>query len=200
MSESGPASTDRAERPSGGAWWWVPAPALLIAVALVQLVLSEHSALHRWKGGGFAMFASNEQRVLQVHVAQGAQCLSHRAAWPEHLALEQDRLANFPTEAGLSAIGEELAGGAYRFYFDERQSEVLRVRPAWVADRLGTYIAFPATFDSVQVEAWRLRFRPEGEDRNFNGRLDAGEDLVPNGYLDAPLVVPERVARWSSAE
>ena len=48
------------------------------------------------------------------------------------------------------------------------------------------------------MPAWRLRFRPEGEDRNLNGRLDRGEDLVPNGVLDAPLVVPEQVRRWSS--
>lgn len=61
-------------------------------------------------------------------------------------------------------------------------------------------MAFPAEHDSLQVEAWRLRFHPEGEDRNFNGRLDAGEDVVPNGYLDAPLVVPERILRWSSVE
>lgn len=198
MDESGPAPPPR--DPKTDARWWVPAPLLLVAVAAVQLVLSEQGALHRWKGGGFAMFASNEERVLQVHVADGQRCLSHRAAWPDSLVLAQRRLANFPTEAGLRALGEELAGGGWRFYFDARDAEQLRVTPAWVADQLGTYMAFPARFDSVQVEAWRLRFHPEGEDRNLNGRLDPGEDLVPNGYLDAPLVVPERVARWSSAE
>ena len=198
MTESGPPEGARAPRPLDDARRWLPAPLLLTAVALAQLLLSEQGPLHRWKGGGFAMFASNEERALQVHIARGAECLSHRASWPEALILAQDRLANFPTEAGLRALGEELGGGGWRFYFDSRESEELRMTPAWAADRLGTHVAFPATFDSVQIDAWRLRFRPEGEDRNRNGRLDPGEDLVPNGQLDAPLVVPERVRRWSS--
>ena len=203
MPESDPSSADRAERPladSADVWRWIPAPALLTVVALAQLVLSESGSLHRWKGGGFAMFASNEQRVVQVHVARGPQCLSHRAAWPEHLVLAQRRLANFPTEAGLRALGEDLASGRWRFYFDAPDSDQLRMTPASVAERLGTRMQLPATFDSVQVEAWRLRFHPEGEDRNWNGRLDRGEDVVANGVLDAPLVVPELVLRWSSAE
>jgi hypothetical protein len=116
------------------------------------------------------------------------------------LVLEQRRLANFPTDAGLRRLGEDLASGQWRFYFDARDSQRLRMTPASSAERLGTYMAFPASFDSVQIEAWRLRYRPEGEDRNMNGRLDLGEDVVPNGYLDAPLVVPERLLRWSSAE
>lgn len=177
---------------------WLPAPLLLTAVALVQLVLSEEGTLHRWKGGGFAMFASNEERVLQVHIARGPECLSHSASWPEALVLAQDRLANFPTEAGLRALGEELGGPGWRFYFDAPGSQQLRMKPAWAADRLGTRMAVPATFDSVQIEAWKLRFHPEGEDRNLNGRLDPGEDLIPNGRLDAPIVVPERIRRWSS--
>lgn len=199
MDPSGPAFTDRQERPRGAARWWIPAPALLTAVALVQFVLSDYGSLDRWKGGGFAMFASNEERVLQIHVAEGPRCLSHRAAWPEALVLAQRRLANFPTDASLRALGEELAGGEWRFYFDARDREQLRMTPRWVAERLGTSMAFPATFDSVQVEAWRLRFHPEGEDRNFNGRLDAGEDVIPNGYLDTTLVVPEQILRWSTA-
>lgn len=178
--------------------WWIPAPALLSLVAMIQLVLSEHGPLHRWKGGGFAMFAGNEERVLQVHVADGTRCLSHRAAWPEHLLRVQRRLASFPTEAGLRALGEGLAGGGWHFYFDAQESDALRVTSASTADRLGTYMAFPARFDSVQIDAWRLRFYPHGEDRNRNGRLDRGEDVVPNGYLDAPLVIPERIVRWSS--
>lgn len=188
------------ERPGApsDAWRWLPAPALLFVVAVAQLLLSEYGVLHRWKGGGFAMFASNEERVLQVHVARGAQCLSHDALWPDRLILAQRRLANRPTEAGLASLGEELAGGEWRFYYDARESERLRMRPAWVAERLDTRMAFPADFDSVQLDAWRLRFRAAGEDRNANGRLDAGEDLVPNGRLDAPLVVPERIRRWSS--
>jgi hypothetical protein len=144
------------------------------------------------------MFASNEDRVLQVHVAEGARCLSHGAVWPDHLVLAQQRLANFPTKAGLRRLGEELASGDWCFYFDAPEREVLQMRPRPAAAHLTTYMAFPASFDSVQVEAWRLRFHAAGEDRNANGRLDPGEDVIANGYVDAPLVVPERILRWSS--
>jgi hypothetical protein len=198
MTDGGAPERERAPRPLDDVRRWIPAPALLTVVALAQLLLSEQGPLHRWKGGGFAMFASNEERVLQVHVARGDQCLSHRATWPEPLVLEQDRLASFPTEAGLRDFGEELGSGDWSFYFDAADSESLRVTPTWAAEQLGTHMEHPATFDSVQIDAWRMRFRPEGEDRNLNGRLDRGEDRIPNGTLDAPLVVPERIRRWSS--
>jgi hypothetical protein len=200
MTPSGRLSADSEERPERlAARWWLPAPALLTVVVLAQLVLSDHGPLHRWKGGGFAMFASNDERVLQVHIAEGPRCSSDRAAWPEELVLDQRRLANFPTQAGLRAFGRELEEG-WRFYFDASDREVLRMTRTWTAERLGTPMAFPDAHDSIQIDAWRLRFRAEGEDRNFNGHLDAGEDLVPNGTLDAPLVVPERILRWSSVE
>lgn len=142
-------------------------PALMLAVAGLQLVLSERGLLHRWKGGGFGMFSAIEQRRLLVHIAHGSRCLSDSAQFPTSLLRAFDRCAHHPTRGCLDDIATELSGGSWRYYFNEPlpDSRVppLKVIPARRLEALGTKLPFPARHDRVVVEVWRFLF-DVGED------------------------------------
>lgn len=43
--------------------------------------------------------------------------------------------------------------------------------------------------DVKVVISWENRSRIIGEDRNFNGALDGGEDLNGNGQIDSPIMI-----------
>jgi hypothetical protein len=171
---------------------------LLVLIASTQLALSEADELDRWKGGGFAMFATNEHRLFQIHLSDGDRCVSDHVMWPAPLAIEQTRLTKYPTESRLASFAEDLLT-EWRFHYDDATGTNLRVVSNERASAWNTYQAFPARFDGLRLEVWRFVFRVRGEDRNGNGALDPGEDLVANGVLDAPLVIPELILSWTGA-
>ena len=55
--------------------------------------------------------------------------------------------------------------------------------------------ANPALLDIYVSGCWASRGRAIGEDRNCNGRLDAGEDANNNTLMDGPVALVTRIGR-----
>jgi hypothetical protein len=87
--------------------------ALLVSLALLQIALAFGAQLSPWKGGGFGMFATNDHgsfrsvRVLAL-LPGGAE----RVFVPPELRRAELRLRELPSESGLRALAEALAGEA----------------------------------------------------------------------------------------
>ena len=84
--------------------------ALLIVVALVQIVLARSEALSPWSGGGFGMFSTldhGSQRHLHAFVLRPG--MRREVVLPSSLAEEVARALALPTEARLEDIARVLA-------------------------------------------------------------------------------------------
>lgn len=84
--------------------------ALLVAVALAQIVLVRHAALSPWLGGGFGMFASTDgwtrREVRAVAVREG---LRRPLAPMRDAPAASRRAAGLPDDGALRALAHELA-------------------------------------------------------------------------------------------
>lgn len=96
---------------------WGPrlAPALLLAVALHQMVLACTESLNPWKGGGFGMFATSDRGGLRdvrafLRTPQGEEPLPV----PADLEGLRLRVRDLPSDAALRALGRELLARAPR--------------------------------------------------------------------------------------
>jgi hypothetical protein len=84
--------------------------ALLVVVALVQLVLAHTASLSPWSGGGFGMFSSldhGSQRHLHAFIVRPG--LRREIVPPPELTSEIARARALPSEAGLRRIAIALA-------------------------------------------------------------------------------------------
>ena len=109
--------------------------ALLIVVALVQIVLARSEALSPWSGGGFGMFSTldhGSRRHLHAFVLRPG--MRREVVFPNSLAEEVARALALPTEARLEDIARALA-----------------LTP--------TPDHGPAS--AVQIQVWHTRFDPE---------------------------------------
>ena len=92
------------------------APLLLVVVATAQLGLAHAYDLTPWKGGGFGMFSTIDDRVLVVEVEVEQQRHSVDA---EALAAVVDghlieRAVSMPNEAALAGVAEPLLAASWR--------------------------------------------------------------------------------------
>jgi hypothetical protein len=91
------------------AWWYAPV-ALLIAVALRQIVLTQTADLAPWSGGGFGMFATVDGWGNR-HVAAFAirPDVRRELEIPAALRDATRRLRAYPSEANARAFATALA-------------------------------------------------------------------------------------------
>ncbi|MEO6027855.1 MAG: hypothetical protein ABIR79_13400 [Candidatus Binatia bacterium] len=91
-------------------WWWYAPVALLIAVALRQIVLTHIANLAPWSGGGFGMFASVDGWGNR-HVAAFAirSDVRRELEIPPPLREATRRLRAYPSEANAQALATALA-------------------------------------------------------------------------------------------
>jgi RNase H-fold protein (predicted Holliday junction resolvase) len=97
------------------------APALLVAVALVQLHVSRTTWLTPWKGGGFGMFSTVDSpgaRFLRIVLETDTGYV--RVGVPARLQRDAARLREAPNETALRALAEKLAAAIW--VPDERTS------------------------------------------------------------------------------
>lgn len=125
--------------------WRVGLPvALLLAVAAVQVTLTQWAGLSPWKGGGFGMFAAVDGgAVRSVRVFVDAPERSEEVAVPASLLVDADRAAAFPATFLLARLARRIAARER-----ERNRPVATVRvEAWSAT---------LTDDASQADARRL--------------------------------------------
>jgi hypothetical protein len=115
-----------------GRWrLWLPT-ALLLIVALTQILLTRTADLSPWKGGGFGMFATTDGTAFRyVRLFVDAPQRSEELAIPASLEDAAARAQLFPSDRFLLRLGEAAA---------------LRER------RQGRSVA------SVRVEVWKVEF------------------------------------------
>jgi hypothetical protein len=90
------------------------APALLCAVALIQIVAARTTRLTAWKGGGFGMFStidSPSARFIRIQLETDRGVL--RVGVPSSLQRDAARLREAPDEAGLHAFAARMASGTW---------------------------------------------------------------------------------------
>ena len=85
-------------------------PALLIAVAVVQIGLARTAGLTPWKGGGFGMFATLDHGAYRgVDVVIDAPDRSESLEIPPSLDLAAARASAFPSDRLLRGLAEGVA-------------------------------------------------------------------------------------------
>jgi hypothetical protein len=92
----------------------VVAPALLCAVALIQIVVARTTRLTAWKGGGFGMFStvdSPSARFIRIELTTDHGAV--RVSVPSELQRDAARLREAPNEAGLHAFAASVANGSW---------------------------------------------------------------------------------------
>lgn len=155
------------------------APAVLAAVALTQVVLTQTRDLTPWKGGGFGMFSSVD---LESHRAVRAYLGTPDGEVPAVLtapdgvsAVSEDtvvRARNLPTPASLDAVVAEVAG--HEWVYEQRDGERVAVAREAEAAALGStgdeaaqgggaasdqlVGQLEVQVDSVRLEVWKLTF------------------------------------------
>ena len=116
-------------------WRWRVAPALLLAVALVQLALARGAGLSPWSGGGFGMFSTADAGGRRhVHASVLRPGLEREVAVPPERSDDLLRLLAFPTRARAEGLARALT--------------------ALPSPDYG-----PAS--AVRIQIWRTRFAPE---------------------------------------
>jgi hypothetical protein len=90
----------------------VVAPALLCAVALMQIVAARTTRLTAWKGGGFGMFStvdSPSARFIRIELDTDRGTV--RVGVPAVLQRDAARLREAPDEAGVRSFAARVANG-----------------------------------------------------------------------------------------
>ena len=111
-----PGATHRAsdpEAPNTHRWerWVRFAPAaLLVAIALQQLYLTQTAGLSAWSGGGFGMFSTTDAGATRhLHAFVQRPGIEREVLVPETLRMQQRRALALPSNANLRALASELA-------------------------------------------------------------------------------------------
>ena len=109
---------------------WLP-PAVLVAVAIVQIGLAQTVDLTAWKGGGFGMFSTLDHGAYRgVDIVVEAPDRSESLAIPPSLETAAARAAACPTDGLLRGLAEGVAAREQRY-----QRAVSRVTvTAWRTD------------------------------------------------------------------
>jgi hypothetical protein len=92
----------------------VVAPALLCAVALIQIVAERTTRLTAWKGGGFGMFStvdSPSARFIRIELETNRGAV--RVSVPSGLQRDTARLREAPNQAGLQTFAAKVANGRW---------------------------------------------------------------------------------------
>jgi hypothetical protein len=111
MNADAPTSSHDAARSSPLAW---VAPAVLLAVATVQLAASQQRGLSPWKGGGFGMFATVDSpaaRFLRIRLLGPDRELP--VLVPDRLRRAAHELRTTGSPAGAAALARVLAEGTW---------------------------------------------------------------------------------------
>lgn len=136
-----------------GHWRTIVPTALLLGVAVTQMVLVRVADLSPWKGGGFGMFSTTDdvgRRHVRVFVSAPGR--AEEIAIAPSLEDAAVRAAVLPTDAALSRLAERVIAREGRYQ-----------RPV----------------DTVRIETWRIDYAPDTLAatsrliRDFNYRVDA---------------------------
>jgi hypothetical protein len=144
------------------------APALLIAIACVQLFLATTQALTPWKGGGFGMFSTvdtGEARFLRIYLIE--QGVETAVVIPDTAPYQRltTQLRHFPRQHLLDQLTHNLSGEVWApaEYSSFEQSPLpasgkgaLRYRAARPDEPIPASAA--VAIQGVRVELWRYQF------------------------------------------
>lgn len=90
------------------------APALLVAVALMQFLVARTTWLTPWKGGGFGMFSTVDSPSARfLRIVLETETGRVRVGIPGRLQRDAARLREVPNEPGLRALAEKLASATW---------------------------------------------------------------------------------------
>ncbi len=91
-------------------WFWYLPVTLLVAVACLQLWLSQTAGLSPWSGGGFGMFSTMDGRGNRhFHAFAIRPGIRRELDIPSSLNPHLERVLVFPTESALRSLAAELA-------------------------------------------------------------------------------------------
>lgn len=167
---------------------WLPAlaPAVLTAVALAQITLTQVEELTPWKGGGFGMFStidSPSARVLRLELHTESGVVPVEIPPSAKRAAEEARA--MPTQARLEALALELS--RLRWMSAPGGDDGER-RLIGLPDELAlpeTHPLEPVSVDAVEVGLWRVGLDAERLHLHTWRALEARVDLPTQPIIPA---------------
>lgn len=175
------------------------APALLSALACVQLVLGLFFGLTPWKGGGFGMFStidSNGARSMRVYLDTDKGEVPTKA--PSWLGERRNHAHSLPAGFRLQSIAEELAGASW--VYSKKDTEASQASPSDSKEPASDHPAGEAPDEALPAidAAARGVDRPEGVVQSAEPEEPSAKPSAKDAAMDGrghPRVAAQRAGK-----
>jgi hypothetical protein len=133
------------------------APALLVVIAVQQIILASTARLSPWTGGGFGMFSSvdyRRSRVVRPVLVVDHREIPVRIDGNDRFATALSKASLLPTQARLTALAGSLAR---QTWFLDSSTQVATLAGSGAPPSGTRTVQSPA----VRLEVHRIRFYPD---------------------------------------
>jgi len=129
---------------------------VLLLVAGNQILLTETEGLSFWKGGGFGMFASINDRFSHIHLHEKGEVKC--ADFPKELKSDLRRTEIFPSYSALGKLVEEYSRRDWIYYTKTTKgASQLAARMIEEGERDWDKRSL-VNFDQLSLEVWDIQF------------------------------------------
>ena len=131
-------------------------PILLSLVSLNQIYLYNVDHLNRWKGGGFGMFSTIQERYIHIHLIKknALECAEPHNDFRKKFS----KVTNYPNYLALELLAKKLSTNLWVYNFDpDNPKKPTSVRMIGKKETLNAHDQL-AAFDSVELQVFDISF------------------------------------------
>lgn len=132
--------------------------ALLILVSANQINLYQSDYLNRWKGGGFGMFSTINERYYHIHLIYNdtLECAEPHSDYGNELY----KITNYPNYLALETLTKKLTSHVWIYTYGMDKKKPTSVQMIGKSDSLKANDKI-ANFDSVEIQVFDMAFNKE---------------------------------------
>ena len=139
-------------------WLGFIPPILLCLVSLNQIYLYNNDYLNRWKGGGFGMFSTIQERYFHIHLIRNnaLECAHAHAEFSK----EFESIRNYPNYLKLEQLSKKLSQKTWVYLFNKNSRKPTSVKMIGSKETLKAEDKI-ANFDSIELQVFDVIFHKE---------------------------------------
>ena len=139
-------------------WLGFIPPILLCLVSLNQIYLYNNDYLNRWKGGGFGMFSTIQDRYFHIHLIRNGvlECANPHIEFSK----EFESIRNYPNYLKLEQLSKKLSQKTWVYLFNKNSRRPTSVKMIGSKETLNAKDRI-ANFDSIELQVFDVIFHKE---------------------------------------